>query len=237
VWTEIDRKAPWLNTASNKEATPGEKSKIAIPDALKPNFKPFYFAFSIDKHVLLFEATNELSHSFGPTRAKKFFASLFDIVSAESGADYVEVTSLPEDGTVEKILSMDSLRRLKIVLLRPNPDDLYDDAERVLKKLSDEKAKCMTVELIRAPKASSLEPDADTRTLAIVASTNGYVEGDGKDVAGTNHFESTKEHPKRISYVLGPDQSSEVQFISRLDSFSAVAQPPSAPLAEPEGGI
>jgi hypothetical protein len=223
VWTEIDKNASWLNTTKNKEATADEKDKIAIPEDIRPNFKGFYFAINTANHLLLVEFRNEFGHSFGSKRAERFFSELLNLFAVTAGIDGVEVTAIPEDDSVDRILRMFSLRHLKIVLIKPNPDINTSDVNRVLNKLAENKARKQILELVKEARAPTLTPDEDTRKLAMIASTNGYVEGQGKDKDGRQLTESTKEHPKRVSYVVGDDQSSEVQFISRLTNFSPVA--------------
>lgn len=219
VWTEIDKDSSWLNTSKNIEATEDEKDKIEIPPDIKPNFKGFYFAFGIDNHILLIEFRNELNQRFGPRRAHRFFSTLFEMAASEHNLGDVEVTTIPDDDSVDRILGMFSLRTLKIVLLKPNPDVNIAAVNRVLDKLTQNKAKKQIVEFVKEPKALTLTPDEETRTLAIVASTNGYVEGTGRGIDGNQLAESTKEHPKRIDYAVNADQSSEVQFLSRLSDF------------------
>jgi hypothetical protein len=80
--------------------------------------------------------------------------------------------------------------------MRPNPDDLGDDFRRVMDSLEDEGARSQKIEKIKAAKTPTLIPNADTKKLAVIASTNGYVSGEGKDESGTPVFESTEEHPK-----------------------------------------
>lgn len=226
VWTDIDKKSAWLNTHNNEPATELEKLKIAIPDNLKPHFRTFYYGFQVRSHILIYESTNEFDHSFGPIRARKFFSTLFYEVANLVGIEAVEVTVIPENNSIDMILNLTGLRRLKIVLVRPNPgDDLHDEVERVLSKLKLDKAKSLTTELIKAANVDALTPVQDTRTLARVAALNGYVEGEGRDERGTKLLESTKEHPKRISYGVWPDQSSELEFLRHIANFSPVDKP------------
>jgi hypothetical protein len=177
------------------------------------------------KHILLVEFQNELGHNFGPKRAQRFFSELFNMFAVPAGVDYIETTTIPEDDSVERILRMPSLRYLKIVLLKPNPDINAEDYTRVFNRLRENRAKKQVLELSKEPRAHALTPSEETQTLAMIASTNGYVEGKGKDTDGRQLAESTKEHPKRITYAVGDDQSSEVQFISRLAGFSSVVPP------------
>jgi len=106
------------------------------------------------------------------------------------------------------------LRRLKIVVTRPNAEDLTDEYAEIMRKLNGQGARTITQELIKAPKIDRLNPDEETRKLAKIASTNGYVEGDVKDL-----HESTKEHPKAITVEVGKDGSSLSKFLSAFHHF------------------
>jgi hypothetical protein len=136
------------------------------------------------------------------------------------------VTTIPEDDAVEKILALNKLRRLTITIWRPNPaEDLYEEEAEILKRIEEEHAKSLTVEYIKAPGVPSLTPTERTRRLALIASRNGTVQGEGKAENGTKLIESTDKHPKQVSYVIGEDSSAEVQFLNRLRNFAAVVQP------------
>lgn len=203
VWTPIDRRGKWLNTKTDAELTAEEKRGLALPDAAEPNFRTFYYGFRLRDHRLILEFRNSDGHGFGAARAESFFLTLFSPKTLGSKFPNVSVTVIPEDGTVERILAMPHLRRLEIKVERPNAEDLHDDTARVLAKLISEGAKSQTLELIKAPKIPTLLPSEDTKTLARVAETNGYVKANGKNEEGELVKESTKSHPKVVSIDLG----------------------------------
>ena len=111
---------------------------------------------------------------------------------------------------------MPQLRRLDIHLERPNPDDLTDEANRILEKLVRQGAKSQDLALTKAPGVSNLTPDEDTKTLAEIAATNGYVSGRGRDEEGNITTVSTSEHPKRIPVIVEQEQSALIRFLSTL---------------------
>jgi hypothetical protein len=219
VWAEIDTEGKWLNKLKNKEATPEEKRKAveAIPPDLEPNFRSFNFIFLEKKHRLVLEYRNELGQSFGPTRAQKFFERLFT-THLPDGSPSVDVTVIPQDDSLDKIYAIPRLRTLEIFLHRPNPDDVAEDAQRILGRLERQGARSQKLELTKAPKIKSLAPDAATKKLAAVAAENGYVAGAGKDGDGKPVFESTKSHPKAIDLPVEGD-SSFATFLTGLRFF------------------
>ena len=198
LWTIIRKDRPWLNKKKRAQATREESQKAsgAIPPDFEPNYRSFHYLFIEDKHRLLFETQNELGERFGAKRAEKFFQRLLspDYLSKES--PLVDVTIIPEEESLERILGMPGLRRLEILIKRPNSD--YSEAEYhvVMDDLVEQGAKSRKTELVRAPKTKALIPNLKTRTLAAIGSTDGYVKGEGSDANGRPIFESTRDHPK-----------------------------------------
>jgi hypothetical protein len=219
VWTRVDRRGSWIDKDNNQEATPEKKAEINIPDPLEPNFRTFYYAFIISKHRLVYEMRNAEGQNFGTRKAEKFFRELLS--RQILGADFpeVSVTPIPEDDAVKKILEIPNLKRLEITLTKPNPDDLEEETVRLLEELENQGAKQQKLTLIKAPGVPSLTPNENTKTLALVASENGYVKGKGVDAEGNPVDESTKEHPKSIPVDLRPDQSALYVFIRSVSRF------------------
>lgn len=207
VWAYIEKDGPWFNKITNDEASSEDKSAVEIPEYIAPNYRYFYYAVDVKRHIVLFETKNEFNQSLSQRKVRRLFESLFS--SLPNDAPDVAVTVIPEEGTVERILALPRLRHLKIVVTRPNPDDLTDQYAQIMKRLNDQNAKSLTEELRKAPRVESLTPNNNTRILAKVAETNGFVEGDAIGI-----HESTKAHPKRRWIEVGKDGSSIVKFLS-----------------------
>ncbi|HMO28592.1 DUF4747 family protein [Enterovirga sp.] len=219
VWTHVDKSGRWIHKNKNKEATDEDKAGITIPDPLQPNFRPFSYGFILSKHRLVVEYKNEFGDRFGAKRAERFFARLFSKETLGHEFPEVSVTAIPEDDTIQKILSIPRLRRLEIHLRRPNPDDLSDDVARILAELEEQGAKSQDIILTKAPKIDSLTPNEETVKLAKVAAENGYVRGRGASNDGTVLDESTKEHPKSLVVSVSADQSANVRFRNAMERF------------------
>jgi hypothetical protein len=218
VWTEIDRDGKWLNQDEDREATPIEKKEIRIPETLDPNFRSFNFVFLESRHLLVLEYQNELGEHFGPQRAGKLFRKLFVKDEPEEGQPVVEVTIVPSTEALEMIFAIPRLREMEINVVRPNPDSLDEQEERILQKLLDQGAKEQTLILKKRAGVPNLQPDDETRMLAAVAANNGYVSGKGKDEDGKPVFESTRDHPKTVTAeVVGT--SSIATFFAKIGLF------------------
>lgn len=206
LWTRIRKDQPWINKKKRDQATREEskKASAAVPDDFEPNYRSFHYVLVEDKHRLVFEARNELGEKFGPIRAEAFFSRLLsaDHLPATAPKANVEVTVMPEDDALETILKLPTLRRLEILVKRPNPDYNEQEFREVMRDLEEQGAGSRRTELVRAPGTSSLIPNDKTRKLAEVGAANGYVKGEGNDANGRPVIESTKDHPKIRSQSL-----------------------------------
>jgi hypothetical protein len=196
IWAHINTDIPWINKDKDAEATDEEMQPVveALPSNLEPNFRPFTYILNQAEHILLIETRNEGWQRFSPTRAKKMFDRLFENLPPD--LPEVDITIIPEEETVDKIFAIKRLRKLEIFIQRPNPDDIGEEYKRVMGHLEQEGARSQRIEKVKAAKKATLTPTEETRQLAVIASTNGYVSGEGKDVSGNPVFESTKDHPK-----------------------------------------
>lgn len=91
----------------------------------------------------------------------------FGLVEADLIKDYQEV---------EKLLSLDNLKEVKITIRRPNPDDVGGDLARVIEERLREQNGDEYVELLRSKDAGALRPNDRTKKLASVAAENGQVQ-------------------------------------------------------------
>jgi hypothetical protein len=197
IWAHIDTESPWINKDIDAEASPEDMQVVvdALPENLEPNFRTFTYVLNQSSHVLVFECRNEERQRLSPQRARRLFGMLFERHLPEDMPG-VDITVIPELESLEKIFSIKRLRKLDIFISRPNPDDIGEDFKRIMDGLLAEGARSQKIEKIKAAKEPTLKPSDETKRLAEIASTNGYVSGEGKDEAGAKVFESTEDHPK-----------------------------------------
>jgi hypothetical protein len=224
IWTHINTDIPWINKDTDKEATNEEMQPVveALPQNLEPNFRPFTYILNHAEHIVLVEIRNEANQRLSPKRAKRMFDRLFEYLPAE--LPEVDVTVIPEEESLEKIFAIKRLRKLEIFIKRPNPDDLGEDYRRVMETLEEEGARSQKIEKVKAAKRSTLTPNVETKRLAVIASTNGYVSGEGKDESGTPVFESTEEHPKVRKLVV--NTSTFAAIFSAMRHFVQAVEKP-----------
>jgi Domain of unknown function (DUF4747)/pfkB family carbohydrate kinase len=214
-----------LGALAAAEVTDEEMQPVvdALPPNLEPNFRPFMYILNQAEHLVLVEIRNESGQRFAPSRAERMFERLFEGLPAD--LPEVDITVIPEEETLEKIFAIKRLRKLEIFILRPNPDDLGEDYKRIMGLLEQEGARSQRIEKIKAAKKPTLTPSEETRRLAIIGSTNGYVSGEGKDESGTTVFESTKDHPKIRKLVVNTSTFATILSALRLYLRQAVGKP------------
>jgi hypothetical protein len=206
----LDPEEPWFNTQRNEEAADEELNELKIPPYLKPHLARFMFVFLVDSHrmyIQLKTGQRSLSINAAALAMKTLLAD-----ERMKGFGTVEVTVEPARNTVQKILGMDFLHSLRIELVRPNPDDHQDDEKRLLEELSKRHARKMKYELT-SERHEPLKVDEEIKTLARVASSNGYVMGSGRDVNDTHVELSTRDTPFIDRPTYDPKESTLKRFL------------------------
>lgn len=210
AWTEIDKTQPAVLTDRLQEIDFNDLN-LRIPDNVGFNGREFLYVFRESDHTLFVEIVNDLGKRLSPQRARKIFALLFDAFIQGVDAPLVEVTTIPEEDALRRILAIPTLKRLRIHLVRPNADDL--DIKRIMDRLSAQRARSQDIVLVAATK-DGIEPDEETRTEAEVAEFNGFVEGSGQEDDGTSVRLSTREYPRIIKRVVGQLGSSFAEALA-----------------------
>lgn len=208
---KLDPAEPWFNLQNNEAADPAELEQIRIPAHLKPHLVHFGFTFFPKGHRLYFETRNG-TKTFGPSTAKQVF---YDLLNGTSEFGIVEVTAEPEKDAVDEVLGIPNLHRLCMDLVRPNPDDHAEEERRILERLANQNARKMEVSLV-APRNLALVPDHETKVLARVAASNGYVQGSGSDDLGRPITRSTREMPWVSRFTFNPDVQTKTEALTDI---------------------
>lgn len=220
TYYNLDSNSPWFNIERNEEAVDAEIEGLSIPGNLKPHLSKFIFVFMPGPHRMCVQLRSGI-RTLSIMVLAKAFRSLFALEELEEYGT-VEVTAEPSRETVEEILEMPFLHRLHIELLRPNADDDHELELLFLDRLEIQSASKMSQDLI-SEKNHGLRPDEATRNLARVASSNGYVEGVGKDVNDSSIRISTRDTPLIEKPMFDPRESSLKDFMvwhaRRISSF------------------
>jgi hypothetical protein len=152
--------------------------------------------------LLFFETLNIKGEYFSPADVARSLSLLFAARSVVEDFGRVDITIIPTPNAVEGILSLRGLSKLSIRLNAPNPDDFASDEAQYAEMLHRNNARTWDTILLKERKAESLTPDEEIRRMALVASRNGHVEGNGIDSKGNPVVESTRRQPLRTRFPL-----------------------------------
>lgn len=209
-FTEIDLDSPWLNTLTGKEISPDEvHDLVAVPESLKPNFSLVWYNFFPRTHKLVFELerndpVTKKRSTFGAETARKFFQRVFANAKISAQYQQIEVTIVQKTDTLREIFSMPVLRKLDIVINRPNPTDGTFE-EMIEQQLESERASKFAQHMESKDK-KGLAPSETTKALAEVALSNGHVEGHVTDPQGVRRKILTIKAPVQEVRMYDPEQ-------------------------------
>lgn len=229
-FVDLDPNEPWFNVTNKKEASEDEVKKISIPDHLKPHLARFSFVFFPVGHRLYLEMKNHGKSISLLAAAAIFEALLSDNKSLEKFGP-VEVTVIPHHDALKNIFRIPFIHQLKIELVRPNPDDHEEEEKKLLLRLEKNRAKTMQVTL-KSSRSESLIPDAEIKTLAKVAASNGYVCASGRDSSDEPITRSTKDYPwiERVTYNPDLQARNEVLLQAAARMYHQSSPTPDFPL-------
>jgi hypothetical protein len=197
LFTQIDLTAPWLDLSSEDELSSDLKKRIEIPDNAKPNFRTFNYFFNPRNHRLYFETKNELNQTFGPKTARFVFSSMLSLERLGRGYSEINVSIVPDESALARVLKIPHLKRLTIRVVVPNGDTTSPEAyKRVMGRLEAMNAVQEELVLIRREQSDTLNPSPEVLDMAEVASENGYVEAVGRTNSGKPIKASTNDRPK-----------------------------------------
>jgi hypothetical protein len=217
---KLDPNEPWFNVSNNEAASKDEIKEIKIPEYLKPHLARFSFVFFPKGHRLYIE-TKSSGKTLGLSTAATIFKNIFNKTNFEKFKQ-IEVTIEPDKKTLDDIFKIASIRYLEIELVRPNPDDHFDEEKRLLERLEKQNARKMDVYLTSSHNAS-IKPDNETKMLARIASSNGYVKASGKDNTDKPITLSTQDIPwvENMSYDTKLQQHTEalIKIAARMHKY------------------
>lgn len=196
-FTDIELDSDWLNITTNKTANEDELLSVNLPENLKPNSSRFSFVFFPSTHKLFLEchySKNGRPHNFSPTSAAQLIDKLADNEVIRKKYGKVDVTAVPCKDALSTALALPWIKKVDLVIKRPNPDENEDAEREVLRRLGNQNARELTQSL-KAIDGMSIVPDEQTKILTKVAANNGKVTVEGKDAEDKKIIYSTVDHP------------------------------------------
>lgn len=187
TWVDIDTKKAWLNEESSLAATPEEVAKISMPPHMKPEYLPIDFFADFAHHKVFVELP------VGASTVARAFREMLNTPLVNESEGKVNVTLVQDRDSLLRILAMKEIRRLKIVLTRPNPDN-WDTIEHAVHEQMKRQG-LDEIDVIYVGNTEGVKVDAGMTALANAALIDGSVSATGLNETGARQAESTADHP------------------------------------------
>ncbi len=213
-FVSIDGSLPWFNLETSDAATEDDLENVSIPSNLLPNLQRIEFVFLPYEHQLWL-VTQDRKDRMGITTAAKFFQLLFDVLVIEHKYPPIEVTPLPEEDSLEEMLSLKHLEKIVIELKRPNADDGGDLEKKLQKKMEKMNIRKMQT-TYTTDTGATISPDEETKEFAKIASKNGNVSIVGRNAEGLPVRESTQAKPMIKSQHVNQEIENSMDVLKRV---------------------
>ena len=171
-YTEIDIDGDWFDLDEYDAAKPERLDEIHIPETLRPNLAQFYFQLFPDEHILAVSSYSE-SKSLSTRSMLRYFKEALSWKEITEEFGRVEVDIVQSYHAVEELLSMPHLKEVRIIIRRPNSDDVSKDLAAIIEERLREQNGDEYEEVIRSKDSGELTPNDRTRKLGQVAAENG----------------------------------------------------------------
>lgn len=173
-YSEIDIDGKWFNIDDFNIADQEDVEKVQIPSHLRPNYSAFRFSLSEELHVIAFETYAD-SKSVSARSIERFFREVLDLDNIQSVYGYVEADVVRSYVEVDKLVNLPDLRELRIIIRRPNSDDVSSDLAAEIEQSLKEQHGEEYEQTIRSKNGDGLVPSPKTKRLSRIAAENGQV--------------------------------------------------------------
>lgn len=204
----------WFNQKTGQKAEPEDLKDVQIPDHLKPNAKFFKFVFFPRDHKLICEIKDK-EGSISAKMLLEFFQNLFKSPKLLEIFDTVEVNILPDLDAVDKILRMKQLKKLHLIIFRPNADELAEMEQEIFAEMDTQNIGIYQ-KILEAQESEFLQLNQRTKEQTKVAATNGKVNYKAKDDrTGLIVNKSTASTPLIERDKYDPDITTPIDFLKQ----------------------
>ena len=211
-YTYIDPNSPWWDSQERKILVDEEGKPIPqVRYGIGPNTKPIYFSFDINRHILLVDL-----HNISINQMVRALGSIFSSDNFKSVFGEINSTIIPSSDAIEKVLSLRTIKRIKMSLTIPNADVASLSEEEIYARMNGMNAGKIEHEYV-CQTDKSLEPDDELKLILNVASRNGYVSSSGRNERDKKESRSTKAYPKR-------ERETYPASVNRFDAIKSIAK-------------
>jgi len=117
-YTYIDQNVPWWDSEAGKELIDEEGNPIPqVQSGKGPNKKDVFFAFSLEHHKLLIDSKN-----ISIFQLQRAIATMLSNEKIVNSLGRINVTVIPAQDAIEKVLSIHRVNKISYKLTIPNPD-------------------------------------------------------------------------------------------------------------------
>lgn len=184
----------WYNENTGQLAEAEDLAEVKIPSHLKPNAKFFNFVFYPVDHKLVCEIKDK-DGSISANMLLEFFQKLFTSTKLLEIFKTIEVNILPDMDAVDKILRMKKLKKLHLIIMRPNADELAELEQEIFEEMDSQNVGVYQ-KILEAQESEYIHPNERTKEQTKIAATNGKVNYKAKDErTGLTVHKSTASTP------------------------------------------
>jgi hypothetical protein len=214
TFVRIDTAEPWFDVGELKEAADNKVSRVSIPEGLHPGAAFFNFIFNTRTHRLYFQ-TYSGGKTFSANLARTLFERLSEDLNILNEFGEAKITIVQSRAGLGTVFNLPVIKRVTIVLQKPNADIFDDDFdENVEKYLEELNSKKLTL-VLEAEAGKSIDPKPQLRRIGESALDHGSVKVDGRDAQGAT-TRSTEDYPRQLHEKYDPDEESEAQAFRRM---------------------
>lgn len=215
-FTNINPDDPWFDIEEHKEADANDIAEVKIPPKLKPNLKEFPYYFDIKRHRLFFKSGG---HDGGvtPQMVRKMLENTTGRPTIARRYGEVDITVMTERGVIDRLLKWPEIRRIELILERPNPSD-FDDDKSFYERLKRRGLKKEVTTFVKAKEEKTIIPDTEMRKMFEIAVNNGKYTQKGKNAEGVVETASSTRYPLQEATTYDPD------FTTEREAFLKVAR-------------
>jgi len=204
----------WYNQKTGQKAEAEDLKEVNIPEHLKPNAKFFSFVFYPIDHKLICEI-KDTEGSISAKMLLEFFENLFKSPKLLEIFNTVEVNILPDLDAVDKILRLKYLKKLHLIILRPNADELAEMEVEIFEEMDSQNVGVYQ-KILEAQESESLDLNERTKEQTRVAATNGRVNYKAKDErTGLTVTKSTASTPLIERDKYDPETTTPIEFLKQ----------------------
>lgn len=206
VWRDFNSREPVINKTTLEQREIG--SVVGdIPEGFGYPSKRFFFAFREKDHRMFVEIRNHDGDSIQPTAVQAGLAAVLEI-AAETLKIGVAVNVIPDQDEIDKLFSIDSIKKITIEIWMPNAgDSVSEEIDRKIREMQKQRIQKEVTTRYVSPGADSILITPEIEAEIRLAAENGSVDAAGKLSGRLTHVK-TKEHPKIISRLAEAKDSS-----------------------------